>query len=76
MAATGGTETRRRGRRRDGLGCRAVLDAALYRAAARIPGVSVVENAEDFTGRSGIGADKEALLGTAVADKPGEEPGN
>ncbi|MGW3418782.1 CU044_5270 family protein [Streptomyces phaeochromogenes] len=29
--------------------------AALYRAAARIPGVSVVENAEDHAGRSGIG---------------------
>jgi hypothetical protein len=75
------------------------LDAALYRAAAKIPGVSVVENAEDFTGRSGIGlsfedrdgrevwvfdkksldylgSDKEALLGTAVADKPGKEPGD
>lgn len=75
------------------------LDSALYRAAAKIPGVSVVENAEDFTGRSGIGlsfedrggrqvwvfdkksldylgSDKEALLGTAVADEPGREPGN
>ncbi|MEU3339477.1 CU044_5270 family protein [Streptomyces sp. NPDC006668] len=31
------------------------LDAALYRAAARIPGVSVVQNAKDYAGRSGIG---------------------
>ncbi|MER6083014.1 CU044_5270 family protein [Streptomyces sp. NPDC001833] len=31
------------------------LDAALYRAAARIPGVSVVTRAEDYTGRPGIG---------------------
>jgi hypothetical protein len=31
------------------------LDAALYRAAAKIPGVSVVTDAEDYTGRSGIG---------------------
>ncbi|WP_151483179.1 CU044_5270 family protein [Streptomyces albicerus] len=31
------------------------LDAALYRAAAKIPGVRVVENAEDFAGRPGIG---------------------
>ena len=31
------------------------LDAALYRAAARIPGVSVVTDAKDYTGRSGIG---------------------
>lgn len=31
------------------------LDAALYRAAAKIPGVSVVENAKDLAGRSGIG---------------------
>lgn len=29
--------------------------AALYRAAAKIPGVSVVENAEDYAGRPGIG---------------------
>ncbi|MFC8199042.1 CU044_5270 family protein [Streptomyces sp. NPDC057298] len=31
------------------------LDAALYRAAAKIPGVSVVTDAKDYTGRSGIG---------------------
>ncbi|MFE6172784.1 CU044_5270 family protein [Streptomyces sp. NPDC056464] len=31
------------------------LNAALYRAAAKIPGVSVVRNAEDVTGREGIG---------------------
>jgi hypothetical protein len=31
------------------------LDAALYRAAAKIPGVSVVTEAKDYTGRSGIG---------------------
>ncbi|NGO07050.1 RNA polymerase sigma factor [Streptomyces sp. HC44] len=31
------------------------LDAALYRAAAKIPGVRVVENAKDFAGRPGIG---------------------
>ncbi|MEU7337007.1 CU044_5270 family protein [Streptomyces sp. NPDC007074] len=31
------------------------LDAALYRAAARIPGVSVVDRAEDAAGRHGIG---------------------
>ncbi|MER7688831.1 CU044_5270 family protein [Streptomyces sp. NPDC097610] len=75
------------------------LDAALYRAAAKIPGVSVVESVKDLAGRSGIGlsfknrddrdvwvfdkksltylgSDKEALLGTGVTDKRGEEPGN
>lgn len=31
------------------------LDAALYRAAAKIPGVTVVEHAKDYAGRSGIG---------------------
>lgn len=31
------------------------LDAALYRAAAKIPGVSVVPDAKDYTGRPGIG---------------------
>ncbi|MFK0152527.1 CU044_5270 family protein [Streptomyces sp. NPDC090493] len=31
------------------------LDAALYRAAAKIPGVSVVADAKDHTGRAGIG---------------------
>ncbi|MFF4348784.1 CU044_5270 family protein [Streptomyces sp. NPDC001530] len=31
------------------------VDAALYRAAAKIPGVSVVENAKDLAGRPGIG---------------------
>ncbi|MBP8532850.1 CU044_5270 family protein [Streptomyces sp. MK37H] len=31
------------------------VNAALYRAAARIPGVSVVEHAKDFAGRPGIG---------------------
>ncbi|AEM86940.1 CU044_5270 family protein [Streptomyces violaceusniger] len=31
------------------------LNAALYRAAAKIPGVSVVRNAKDFAGRPGIG---------------------
>ncbi|WAU78736.1 CU044_5270 family protein [Streptomyces sp. Qhu-G9] len=31
------------------------LDAALYRAAAKIPGVSVIADAKDYTGRSGIG---------------------
>ncbi|MFE0474877.1 CU044_5270 family protein [Streptomyces sp. NPDC058947] len=31
------------------------VDAALYRAAAMIPGVSVVEDAEDAAGRSGVG---------------------
>ncbi|MFI6437393.1 CU044_5270 family protein [Streptomyces sp. NPDC050759] len=31
------------------------LDAALYRAAAKIPGVSVVADAKDYAGRSGIG---------------------
>ncbi|MFI5677321.1 CU044_5270 family protein [Streptomyces cellulosae] len=31
------------------------LDAALYRAAAKIPGVSVVTDAKDYTGRPGIG---------------------
>ncbi|MFK4099292.1 hypothetical protein ACI2L1_04245 [Streptomyces sp. NPDC019531] len=30
-------------------------DAALYRAAAKIPGVSVVTGAKDYTGRPGIG---------------------
>jgi hypothetical protein len=32
-----------------------VSSAALYRAAAKIPGVSVVDNAKDFAGRPGIG---------------------
>ncbi|WP_033322007.1 CU044_5270 family protein [Streptomyces yerevanensis] len=31
------------------------VGAALYRAAAKIPGVRVVENAKDFAGRPGIG---------------------
>ncbi len=31
------------------------LDAALYRAAAKIPGVSVVADAKDYTSRTGIG---------------------
>jgi hypothetical protein len=31
------------------------VDAALYRAAARIPGVSVVRDAEDAAGRTGVG---------------------
>ncbi|MEU9558156.1 CU044_5270 family protein [Streptomyces fumanus] len=31
------------------------VDAALYRVAARIPGVTVVENAQDAAGRTGIG---------------------
>lgn len=31
------------------------LDAALYRAAAKIPGVSLVTDAKDYTGRSGVG---------------------
>jgi hypothetical protein len=31
------------------------VDAALYRAAAKIPGVSVVQNAKDVAGRAGIG---------------------
>ncbi|WP_328769568.1 CU044_5270 family protein [Streptomyces sp. NBC_00286] len=31
------------------------VGAALYRAAAKIPGVSVVENTKDFAGRPGIG---------------------
>ncbi|MFI8219669.1 CU044_5270 family protein [Streptomyces sp. NPDC085932] len=31
------------------------VDAALYRAAARIPGVTVVRDAEDAAGRAGIG---------------------
>ncbi|MDN3270357.1 CU044_5270 family protein [Streptomyces sp. MA15] len=31
------------------------VDAALYRAAARIPGVTVVEDAEDAAGRTGVG---------------------
>ncbi|MDX2546112.1 CU044_5270 family protein [Streptomyces sp. WI04-05B] len=31
------------------------VNAALYRAAAKIPGVSVVENARDLSGRRGIG---------------------
>ncbi|QOV37705.1 CU044_5270 family protein [Streptomyces ferrugineus] len=31
------------------------LNAALYRAAARIPGVSVVRDAEDIAGREGVG---------------------
>ncbi|MGC9539916.1 CU044_5270 family protein [Streptomyces sp. UG1] len=31
------------------------LNAALYRAAARIPGVSVVRDAEDIAGRKGVG---------------------
>jgi len=31
------------------------LDAALYRAAAKIPGVSLVTDTKDYTGRSGIG---------------------
>ncbi|KOV74869.1 hypothetical protein ADL00_00865 [Streptomyces sp. AS58] len=31
------------------------LDAALYRAAARIPGVTLVQHAEDAAGREGIG---------------------
>ncbi|MFF7979927.1 hypothetical protein ACFZDK_12470 [Streptomyces sp. NPDC007901] len=31
------------------------LDAALYRAAAKVPGVSVVVHAKDYTGRTGIG---------------------
>ncbi|MGW0609391.1 CU044_5270 family protein [Streptomyces sp. NPDC002788] len=31
------------------------VDAALYRAAARIPGVTVVDNAEDAAGRPGVG---------------------
>jgi hypothetical protein len=31
------------------------VDAALYRAAAKIPGVSVVDKAEDLAGRPGVG---------------------
>lgn len=42
------------------------LDAALYRAAARIPGVSVVTDAKDYTGRSGIGLSFEERDGRTV----------
>ncbi|MEU6140178.1 CU044_5270 family protein [Streptomyces sp. NPDC047081] len=42
------------------------LDAALYRAAARIPGVSVVANAKDYAGRSGIGLTFEGRDGREV----------
>ncbi|KOV95528.1 MULTISPECIES: hypothetical protein [unclassified Streptomyces] len=31
------------------------VDAALYRTAARIPGVTVVDDAEDAAGRAGVG---------------------
>ncbi|MEV7732286.1 CU044_5270 family protein [Streptomyces sp. NPDC088921] len=42
------------------------LDAALYRATARIPGVSVVTDAKDYTGRSGIGLSFEERDGRTV----------
>jgi len=42
------------------------LDAALYRAAAKIPGVSVVTDAKDYTGRSGIGLSFEERDGRTV----------
>ncbi|SDP72555.1 hypothetical protein SAMN04487981_13535 [Streptomyces sp. cf386] len=42
------------------------LDAALYRAAAKIPGVSVVPVAKDYTGRSGIGLSFEERDGRTV----------
>ncbi|MFD4502659.1 CU044_5270 family protein [Streptomyces sp. NPDC058457] len=42
------------------------LDAALYRAAAKIPGVSVVADAKDYTGRSGIGLSFEERDGRTV----------
>ncbi|MEU6550470.1 CU044_5270 family protein [Streptomyces sp. NPDC046915] len=42
------------------------LDAALYRAAAKIPGVSVVTDAEDYTGRPGIGLSFEESDGHTV----------
>ncbi|MFF7472698.1 CU044_5270 family protein [Streptomyces sp. NPDC008092] len=42
------------------------LDAALYRAAARIPGVSVVADAKDRTGRTGIGLSFEERDGRTV----------
>ncbi|MFF3378622.1 CU044_5270 family protein [Streptomyces sp. NPDC002680] len=42
------------------------LDAALYRAAAKIPGVSVVDDAKDYTGRSGVGLTFEERDGHTV----------
>ncbi|GAA3151138.1 hypothetical protein GCM10010466_47820 [Planomonospora alba] len=45
--------------------------AALFRAAATIPGVDVVENAEDAAGRTGIGVgrvDREGIRGDLVFD--------
>ncbi len=47
------------------------VDAALYRAAAKIPGVSVVEKAKDIAGRPGIGLSFEGGDGrdTWVFDK-------
>ncbi|MFI6933787.1 CU044_5270 family protein [Streptomyces sp. NPDC050287] len=48
------------------------LDAALYRAAAKIPGVSVVDNAKDFAGRPGIGLTFKNGNRDNQADKDGE----
>ncbi|WP_447037268.1 CU044_5270 family protein [Streptomyces sp. DSM 118878] len=47
------------------------LDAALYRAAAKIPGITVVQKAKDFAGRPGIGLSFENGddRGTWVFDK-------
>ncbi|UIX32326.1 CU044_5270 family protein [Streptomyces sp. GQFP] len=42
------------------------LDAALYRAAAKIPGVSLVDDAKDYTGRPGIGLTFEERDGHTV----------
>ncbi|NEA64524.1 CU044_5270 family protein [Streptomyces sp. SID12488] len=42
------------------------LDAALYRAAAKIPGVSVVTDAKDYSGRSGIGLSFKEREGRTV----------
>ncbi|MFG2370219.1 CU044_5270 family protein [Streptomyces sp. NPDC048504] len=42
------------------------LNAALYRAAAKIPGVSVVSDAKDYAGRSGIGLSFKELDGRTV----------
>ncbi|MEU6148166.1 hypothetical protein ABZ848_48535 [Streptomyces sp. NPDC047081] len=42
------------------------LDAALYRAAAKIPGVLVVTRAKDYTDRSGIGLSFKESSGHTV----------
>jgi hypothetical protein len=48
------------------------LDATLYRAAAKIPGVRPLRHRPEFQGL--LGSADEALLAVGVADKAGETP--